>query len=109
MFAQLVEGGTTRDRREEMDRIVHDQMLPALEQEPGYAGAINLVDRATGNAMMLTLWHTQQQAELPIRERGTAFLQALASIAEISTGQRRPIYVWEVNAATVSPWPGSSS
>ena len=48
MFAQLVEGGTTRDRREEMDRIVHDQMLPALEQEPGYAGAINLVDRDTG-------------------------------------------------------------
>ena len=59
--------------------------------------------------MMLTLWHTQQQAELPIRERGTAFLQALAGIAEISTGQGRPISVWEVNAATVSPWPRSSS
>jgi hypothetical protein len=59
--------------------------------------------------MMLTLWLTRQQADLPISERGTTFLQALASIAEISTGQRRPISVREVNAATVSPWPRSSS
>ncbi len=109
MFVQLVEAGTTRDRREEMDRVVHDEMLPALTQEPGYAGAINLIDRATGNAMMVTLWHTQEQAELPIRERGAAFLQALGSIAEISIGHRRPISVWEVNAATMAPWQQSGS
>jgi hypothetical protein len=34
MFAQFVEGGTTRDRREEMDRIVHDQMLPRSSRSP---------------------------------------------------------------------------
>jgi hypothetical protein len=48
--------------------------------------------------MMLTLWNTQEQAELPIRERGAEFLRALGSIAAISSGQRRPISVWEVNA-----------
>jgi uncharacterized membrane protein YgcG len=98
MYAQLVEGGAGPDHREEMDRIVREQMLPALKQEPGYAGALNLVDRETGNAMMLTLWSTREHAELPIRERGEAFLRALASIAQISSGQRRPISVWEVNA-----------
>ena len=47
--------------------------------------------------MMLTFWDTQEQAELPIRERGHAFLRALAGIAAISSGQRRPISIWEVN------------
>ena len=98
MFAQLVEGGASPEMRAEMDRIVHEEMLPALEHEHGYMGALNLVDRNTGNAMMLTLWNTREQAELPIRERGQAFLRALGSIAAISSGQRRPISVWEVNA-----------
>ena len=31
MYAQLIEGGTTPDKRTEMDRIVTDEMLPALE------------------------------------------------------------------------------
>jgi len=82
-----------------MDRIVHEEMLPALELEPGFAGAFNLVDRETGNALMLMLWQTREQAELPLRERGTAFLQALSSVAAISTGNRAPISLWEVNAS----------
>ena len=45
MYAQLVEGGTTPDRRTQMDRIVTDEMVPALQDEPGFAGALNLVDR----------------------------------------------------------------
>lgn len=72
MYAQLIEGSTTADRRPEMDRLVTDAMV-----------ALNLVDRASGNAMMIVLG---------------AFLKALASVAAISTGTRRPISVWEVNA-----------
>ena len=98
MYAQLVQGGADLDHREEMDRIVCEEMLPGLEREPGYAGALNLVDRESGNAMMVTLWDTRADAELPIRDRGAAFLRALGSIAEISSGQRAPISVWEVNA-----------
>jgi hypothetical protein len=37
MYAQLVQGGTTPERRAEMDAIVHGELIPALEQEPGYA------------------------------------------------------------------------
>jgi len=47
MYAQLIEGGTTPARRTDMDRIVTDEMVPALEAEPGFAGALNLVDRTT--------------------------------------------------------------
>jgi hypothetical protein len=66
MYAQLIEGGTTPERRAEMDRIVTDELVPALGAEQGFAGALNLVDRESGNA--------------------------------ISTGARRPISVWQVNA-----------
>jgi hypothetical protein len=98
MYAQVIEGGTTLERRAEMDAIVTDRLLPALEREPGYAGAMNLVDRSTGNAMMIVLWEREEQATRPLPEYGDAFLRALAAIAAISTGQRKPITVWDVNA-----------
>jgi hypothetical protein len=98
MYAQLIEGGTTPDRRDEMDRIVTDDMIPALEEEPGFAGALNIVDRTSGNAMMLVLWETEAQARRALNEYGDGFLRALARVAQISTGTRAPMSVWEVNA-----------
>jgi hypothetical protein len=98
MYAQLIEGGTTPDRRGEMDRIVTDEMVPALHAEPGFAGAMNLVDRGSGNALMIILWDDAAQATRPLSDYGSAFLKALANVAAISTGTRAPISVWEVNA-----------
>jgi len=98
MHAQLVQGGTTPDRRPEMDRIVTDELIPALHEEAGFSGALNLVDRESGDAMMIVLWETEAQARRSLREYGGAFLKALADVAAISTGTRRPITVWEVNA-----------
>jgi hypothetical protein len=98
MFAQVVEGGASLEKREEMDRLVREELIPALREEPGFAGALNLVDRRTGNAMMIMLWETEEQATVPSQDHGVAFLRALAHVAEISSGSRRPISVWEVNA-----------
>jgi len=98
MYAQLVQGGTTPDQRSEMDRIVNEELVPALHDEPGFAGALNLVDRGTGNALMIILWETTEQANRALNDYGQRFLKALASIAAISTGNRAPISVWEVNA-----------
>ena len=98
MYAQLIEGGTTPARRTDMDRIVTDEMVPALQAEPGFAGALNLVDRETGDAMMVIMWETEAQARRALSDYGEAFLKALANVAAISTGTRRPISLWEVNA-----------
>ena len=98
MHAQLIEGGTTPDRRPLMDRLVTDEMIPALAGEPGFAGALNLVDRDSGNAMMIVLWDSESQARRALADYGGGFLKALANVAAISTGTRRPISVWEVNA-----------
>jgi hypothetical protein len=98
MYAQLIEGGTTPERRAEMDRIVTDELIPALESEPGYGGATNLVNATSGDGVMIVLWQTAEQAHRPLAQYGAAFLKALAQIAAISTGTRRPISVWTVNA-----------
>ena len=100
MYAQVVQGGTTLAQRAEMDRIVIEDLIPALQQEPGFRDAMNLVDRDTGNGMMIILWETKEQAERPLPDYGAPFLKALAEIAAISTGNREPISIWEVNAST---------
>jgi hypothetical protein len=35
-----------------MHRIVTDELIPVLHEEPGFAGALNLVDRQTGDAIL---------------------------------------------------------
>jgi hypothetical protein len=102
MYAQVIEGGTTPKLRSQMDRLVTDEMVPALRGEPGFAGALNLVDRHTGNAMMIVLWDNEDQARRALGEYGHAFLKALADVAAISTGTRRPISVWKINAKEIS-------
>ena len=74
-------------------------MLPTLQAEPGFAGALNLVDRDSGNAIMIVLWDDEAQARRPLADYGGAFLNALAGVAAISTGTGRPISVWHVNAS----------
>jgi len=97
MYAQVIEGGTTSEQRGEMDRIVAEQLIPALREEPGYAGALNLADEANGDGLMVVLWQTEEQAERPLSDYGPAFLKALADIVAISTGTRKPNRVWRVN------------
>jgi hypothetical protein len=41
MYAQLGQGGTTPDKRPEMDRFVTAELIPALHDEPGFGGALN--------------------------------------------------------------------
>ena len=48
--------------------------------------------------MMIMLWDTEEEARRPLNAYGAAFLKALANITAISTGNRAPIGVWDVNA-----------
>jgi hypothetical protein len=98
MYAQVIQGGAAPEQRAAMDAIVHEQMIPALGEEPGFTGALNLVDRDTGDAMMVVIWQEEEQARRPLPSYGRKFLEALASIAAISSGNRAPMSVWDVNA-----------
>jgi hypothetical protein len=98
MYAQVIQGGAAPAQRAAMDNVVHQEMIPALSEEPGFTGALNLVDRDTGNAMMIVIWQDEEQARRPLADYGRSFLKALASIAAITSGNRKPISVWDVNA-----------
>jgi len=70
MHAQVVQGGTTPELRTHMDRIVTEEMIPALRAEPGFAGALNLVNRTNGEAIMVILWATEAQAQRELADYG---------------------------------------
>jgi hypothetical protein len=70
----------------------------ARRRATGSLHAMYMVDRESGSALMIVLWETEAQARRALNEYGDAFLRALARIAQISTGTRRPMSVWEVNA-----------
>lgn len=96
MYAMVVQGGTTLPKRDVMNRAVTELLIPALRSEPGFRGAVNLEDRATGHGMMLIFWDTEDQA---LRPPGSpAFHEALSAILRISTGERTPTSCWHVNA-----------
>ena len=96
MHAQLIQGGTTPEQRDEMNRIVHEMLMPALKAEKGFVGALNLEDRESGHGMMIQIWETEEQAaRMPDSDE---FRKALGAIMAVSTGERAPIKVWRVNA-----------
>ncbi|TMC68349.1 MAG: hypothetical protein E6I39_00955 [Chloroflexi bacterium] len=103
MYAQVVQGGAAPEKRDEMNAVVREHLIPALKQEAGFVGAVNLENRDTGHGMMITFWDTEAQAAgMPT---SAAFLQALGRIATVSSGQREPIGVWRVNVLEVDRAP----
>jgi hypothetical protein len=48
--------------RGETHRFVSDVVFPTLRDEPGFIGALNLVDPDSGDAIMIVLWHSAEQA-----------------------------------------------
>ncbi len=71
MYAQLIEGGTTPQRRAEMDRIVTEELVPALKHEPGYSGAF------TGTRNPISAWKVNCDDRTP-----AAAIAALAAVGE---------------------------
>ena len=65
MYAQLVRSRTTQ-KRVEAHRIVADELLLALHDRPGFAGALSLVNACSGETIMIVLWHSAEQAQRPL-------------------------------------------
>jgi hypothetical protein len=68
--AKLSNRKTTEQTRTEMQRIVSDEVFPALREEPGFAGALSLVNSGTGEAVIILLWHSAEQAQRPLGDNG---------------------------------------
>jgi heme-degrading monooxygenase HmoA len=67
MFARvtLFEVDTLRTTVEEAQRLFDEQVLPLVEQQPGFAGCY-VLRTPEGKGMVITLWETEQAAQTGI-------------------------------------------
>lgn len=100
MFAQVIHGGTAAETREELNEFVKEELVPALQDEPGFAGTLSLYDKH-GEGMMIVLWDTKEQAALPPGERCAALQKALSGMLALSTRPDESATIWEVGAKVV--------
>jgi hypothetical protein len=96
VYAQLVRTGATEQTRPEVYRAVIDELIRALRHEPGFVGALNLVDPDTGDAMMIVVWQSAEQAQRPLGDDGTTLLASLLHVAGSARDEHEPTSVWEV-------------
>ena len=97
MFAQVIQGGTATETRGELNDFVREELVPALQDEPGFAGTLSLFDKR-GDGMMVMLWDTEEQAGLPPSKRCPALQKALSGMSALSTRSDEPATIWEVGA-----------
>ena len=100
MFAQVIRGETATETRGELNALVRDGLIPALQDEPGFAGALSLFDQS-GKGMMIVLWDTEDQARRPSDERGRALPGVLSDMAVLSKRPDEPATIWEVGCKVV--------
>ena len=60
MFARVTSIAGAPDRADEGIRNFREQVLPAARQLAGFKGAYLLMDRATGDALAVTIWESDE-------------------------------------------------
>jgi hypothetical protein len=96
MFAQVMQVAVPPSNRDELGRIVREQLIPALQHEIGFRGALGMVEARTGRTMMIALWECEEQAMCPPMMRGDTILQVLSEVEVLAVGEDPVFSVWEV-------------
>jgi hypothetical protein len=81
MLARLHRLSTTAAQYEAGLKMVRDDLLPWARESDGYAGAVGLVNRETGEALLVTLWSDDDT-----RSRSAEAAQRLSSMAALASG-----------------------
>ena len=84
MLARLHTLEATPEQYEAGLRIVTDDLLPWARESTGFCGAIGLVDRESGKALLLTLWSDEAA-----RAKSATAADRLSSLAADASGARR--------------------
>jgi hypothetical protein len=96
MFAQVMQAAARSTDRDELGRIVQERLIPALQPETGFKGALGMVEPRTGRTMMIALWEREEQAMRRPATRGGAFLHVFTEIELLSEGDDPVFSVWEI-------------
>ncbi|MFL5927272.1 MAG: hypothetical protein ACJ77E_10085 [Gaiellaceae bacterium] len=84
MFARLHTLATTPEQYDLGLALVREELLPWARESSGYCGLIGLVDRATGKALVLTLW-----TDAETLQNGAATGDRLSAVAATAAGATR--------------------
>lgn len=94
MYAQTLEGDG-RGRTERLNEIIGRELLPALRTEPGFCGALSLIDGETETVLLVVFWETGEEATRPLPPYFAALLAELVVTDPAAVHLSR---VWEVGA-----------
>jgi hypothetical protein len=75
-----------------------DRLVPALTRGPASAGTLNLAHPTDGEAMLVVLWISAEQAERSPGARSLEIGQALAAIAAIASDHEPRPLDWDTHA-----------
>ncbi len=73
MYARLVTSQLQPGTVDEAVQIFRDSVVPDARQQPGFQGAMALVDREANKTISITLWQTEAEAR---RSATGGYLQA---------------------------------
>ena len=61
MFARVttIQGGVELEAQEAAARLFHEQVLPAVQGQPGFRAVYLLVDASQGKLLALSLWESE--------------------------------------------------
>ena len=65
MYARLLISQMNPGTLDEALQIFRGSVLENIRQQPGYQGALALVDRSAHETISITLWQTEAEAQLP--------------------------------------------
>ena len=81
MLARLHRLRTTADQYESGLRMVLEDLLPWARESDGYCGTVGVVNRETGEALVLTLWADEES-----RTKSSEAAERLSGIAALASG-----------------------
>jgi hypothetical protein len=82
------------ERSERLNRLIDDELLPALRTEVGFCGALSLVRGETREMLLLVFWETEKEAARAVLPCLAALLDELGMTAGASATPK----IWEVGA-----------
>jgi hypothetical protein len=97
MYAHIIESQLMPERLGELDRLVRcELLLPALRAESGFCGAVSLVERERGAALLVLLWETEEEGVRPFASTAPEVREAFSALTTL-LGSHSGV-IWEVNA-----------
>ena len=100
MHAQVIELQLEPERLELLERLIRSELVPALREQSGFCGALNLTDRGRGETLLVLLWETEAEAARTLARSVAPFAQAPATVKALLASRSCSVTVWEVAART---------